>query len=146
MVATWYIFLRLCQQSKPTCFKMGFYPLKTADYWLRFSFYTWWENSQQCLVSFALRGCPIIIQTDILLHTSKTIAPRVKSQAKGQNNWSRALKWDIVCLCSSSTFWDTTVFMKMWVFRFLRFCKKMMISLCKNAKNTKTLKSNTFYL
>ena len=38
------------------------------------------------------RGCPIIIRTDILHHTSKTIAPIVKSQARGQNNWSRALK------------------------------------------------------
>ena len=84
------------------------------------------------------RGCTIIIRTGILLHTSKTIAPRVKSQARGQNNWSRALKWGIVRLCSLSTFWDTTVFMKMWVFHFLRFCKKMMISLYKNAKNAKT--------
>ena len=39
-----------------------------------------------------IRGCPIIIRTDILHHTSKTIAPRVKSQARGHNNWSRALK------------------------------------------------------
>ena len=58
------------------------------------------------------RGCPIIIRTGILLHTSKTIAPRVKSQARGQNNWSRALKWGIVHLCSSNTFGDTTKFMK----------------------------------
>ena len=84
------------------------------------------------------RGCPIIIRTDFLLHTSKTIAPRVKSWARGQNNWSRALKWGIVHLCSSSTFWDTTDVMKMWVFQFLRFCKKMMILLYKNAKNAKT--------
>ena len=38
------------------------------------------------------RGCPIIIWTDVLHQTSKTIGPRVKSQARGQNNWSRALK------------------------------------------------------
>ena len=29
---------------------------------------------------------------DILLHTAKMIDPRVKSQARGQNNGSRALK------------------------------------------------------
>ena len=28
-----------------------------------------------------------------LLHTAKIIDPRVKSQARGQKNWSRALKW-----------------------------------------------------
>ena len=91
------------------------------------------------------RGCPIIIRTDSLHHTTKTIAPRVKSQAKGQNSWSRALKWGIALLCSSGTFWDTTVFVKMWVFQSLQFCKKMMISLYKNAKNAKTWKSDTFY-
>ena len=32
------------------------------------------------------RGCPIIIRTGTLLHTSKTIAPRVKRHARGQNN------------------------------------------------------------
>ena len=29
------------------------------------------------------------------------VLPRVKSQARGQNNWSRALKWGTVCICSS---------------------------------------------
>ena len=38
------------------------------------------------------RGCVIIIWTGILLHISKTIAPRVKSQPRGQVYWSRALK------------------------------------------------------
>ena len=84
------------------------------------------------------RGCLIKKFTNVLLHTSKMIDPRVKSQARGQNNGSRALKWGIVHLCSLSTFWGTIVFMKMWVFHFLRFCKKMMISLYKNAKNAKT--------
>ena len=32
------------------------------------------------------RGCLIITWTGILLHTSKTLAPRVKSQARRQNN------------------------------------------------------------
>ena len=80
----------------------------------------------------------MIIQTGILLHTSKIIAPRVKSQARGLNNCSRALEWGIVRLCSLSTFWDTTVFIQMSLFHSLRFCKKMMISLYKNAKNAKT--------
>ena len=30
--------------------------------------------------------------TNVLLHTTKMIDPRVKSQARGQNNGSRALK------------------------------------------------------
>ena len=50
--------------------------------------------------------------TDVLPHTAKMIDRRVKSQARGQNNWSRALKWGIVRLCSSKTFGDTTKFMK----------------------------------
>ena len=40
------------------------------------------------------------------------IDPRVKSQARGQNNRSRALKWGIVHLCSSITFRDTTSFIE----------------------------------
>ena len=38
------------------------------------------------------RGCPIKKFTNVLLHTAKTIDPRVKSQARGQNNKSIALK------------------------------------------------------
>ena len=34
------------------------------------------------------RGCIKIIQTCILIHTSKIITSRVKSLAIGQNNWS----------------------------------------------------------
>ena len=41
------------------------------------------DNNQ---FSTKYRGCPIIIRTGTLLPTSKTIAPRVKSQARGQNN------------------------------------------------------------
>ena len=68
--------------------------------------------------------------TNILLHTAKIIDPRVKSQARGQNNGSRALKWGIVHLCSSITFRDTTSFIEIWVFQILRFCKKMWKLLC----------------
>ena len=68
--------------------------------------------------------------TNVLLHTAKLIYPRVKSQARGQNNGSRALKWDIVYLCSSITFRDTTSFTEIWVFQILRFCKKMWKLLC----------------
>ena len=38
------------------------------------------------------RGCLIKKCTNILLHTAKMIDPRVKSQARGQSNRSRALK------------------------------------------------------
>ena len=31
-------------------------------------------------------------RTDILLNITKVIAPTVKTQARGQNDWSRALK------------------------------------------------------
>ena len=34
------------------------------------------------------------------------INPRVKSQARGQKNRSRALKWGIVHLCNSNDFGD----------------------------------------
>ena len=40
------------------------------------------------------------------------IDPRVKTQARGQNNGSRALKLGILGLCSSITFRDTTRFME----------------------------------
>ena len=40
------------------------------------------------------------------------IDPRVKSQARGQNNGSRALKWGIVHLCCSIPFRDTTNFIE----------------------------------
>ena len=95
------------------------------------------DNSFTCNL-FKNRGWAKIIRTDILLHNSTVITPRVKVQARGQNNWSRALKWGIVHLCSSNTFGNTTKFIKIWVFKCLRFCKKIMISLYKNAKNAKT--------
>ena len=38
------------------------------------------------------RGCTKKKCTNVLLHTAKMIDPRVKSQARGQNNGSRALK------------------------------------------------------
>ena len=53
------------------------------------------------------------------------IYPRAKSQARGQNNGSRALKCGIVHLCSSITFRDTTSFIEIRVFQNLRFCKKI---------------------
>ena len=43
---------------------------------------------------WANKRCP-----DVLLHTANMIDPRVKSQARGQKNRSRALKWGIVNLC-----------------------------------------------
>ena len=70
------------------------------------------------------------------------IDPRVKSQARGQNNSSRALKWGIVHLCSSITFRDTTSFIEIWVFQILRFCKKNVETTmldCEKCKNSRKL-------
>ena len=52
------------------------------------------------------RGWCIKNATGTLWHFSKTVNPRVKAQARGQNNRSRALKWGIVHFCSSNTFED----------------------------------------
>ena len=52
-----------------------------------FSFYKTWGKG---------RGCLIKKWTNILLHAAKMIDPRVKTQARGHNNRSRALKWGIV--------------------------------------------------
>ena len=72
------------------------------------------------------------------------IAPRVKTQAKSQNYSSRALKWGILCICSLNTFGVTVKCEKRLVFLFLHFCKKVMKSLYKIAKNTKIQKSILF--
>ena len=78
-----------------------------------------WFNS---LVRLLLnRGWIIIIWTGILLHTSKTIASRVKSQARRQNNWSRALKCGIVRLCSSKNTGGVIKSKKYHFFKFLHF-------------------------
>ena len=55
--------------------------------------------------------------TKALIHTAKSITPRVKSQARGQNKRSRALKWGVVHFCSSDTFRNTTRFTKLRVFK-----------------------------
>ena len=57
--------------------------------------YSWYELTHSMTV---IRGCPIKKFTNVLLHAAKMIDPRVKSQARGQKNRSRALKWDIVHL------------------------------------------------
>ena len=41
-------------------------------------------------------------KTEIFLNIPKVIAPTVKTQPRGQNDWSRALKWGIVHLCNSN--------------------------------------------
>ena len=55
---------------------------------------------------FGGRGWAKKKSKDVLLHTAKMIDLRVKSQARGQNNGSRALKWDIVQLCKWNGFRD----------------------------------------
>ena len=67
------------------------------------------------------RGCLIIIRTGTLHCTSKTIAPRIKSQARGQIYWSRALKWGIVPLCNSKSAGDMIKNKKYHFFKFLHF-------------------------
>ena len=52
------------------------------------------------------------------------IDPLVKGQARGQNNWSRALKWGIVHLCSLITYIDWASFIEVWVFWISYSCKK----------------------
>ena len=61
-----------------------------------------------------------IIMTSILLHSSQEIAPRVTSQAKGQNDIlvKRALKCGIVRLCNSNSTGDM---IKKRKYQFLKF-------------------------
>ena len=72
------------------------------------------------------------------------INARVKSQAKCQIYFSRALKWGIVHFCTLSASRDTMKFRKLLVVQFLHFCKKIVTSLYKIAKNAKTLKNRQF--
>ena len=59
-------------------------------------------------VMFQLEGDEKKSLQDILLSTAKVINLRVKSQARGQNNRSIALKWGIVHLCNSRGLGDMT--------------------------------------
>ena len=89
---------------------------------------------------WAVKGwCKKMFQ-DVLPNYTKIINPRVKSQAKWQIYFSRALKWGIVHLCTLNTSRDTMKFRKLLVFQFLHFCKKIVKSLCKIAKNAKIQK------
>ena len=60
----------------------------------------------------------MIIRTGILLHTSKTIAPRVKSQARGQKDLQRALKQGVVS-CSLKNTGNLIKNKKYYFFKFL---------------------------
>ena len=73
-------------------------------------------------------------QSNVLHHTVKSIDPRLKSQARAGNNRSRALKWDIVHLCSSITFWATTNFIEIWGFKIWFFEKFQKCLKCKNSR------------
>ena len=79
-----------------------------------------------------------------MLNITKVIAPTVKTQARGKNDCSRALKWGIVCLCSFNSFEDTTKYVQKLVFQIPQFCKKVTKSLCKIAKNGKVQKITLF--
>ena len=54
---------------------------------------------------------------NVILHTTKMIDPRVKSQARAENNGPRALKWGIVHLCSSVNSRDTLSFIEISVYQ-----------------------------
>ena len=85
-------------------------------------------------------------RTGILLNITKVIAPTVKTQAKGQNNLSIALKWGIVCLCSFNIFEVTMKYVQKLVFQIPQFCKKVTKSLCKIAKNAKVQNLHFFFI
>ena len=73
----------------------------------------------------------------VLLRTAIMIDHRVKSQAKGQNSWSRALKWGIVHLCNLSGFEDMIkdkICHFSWIFTFSQFSIVIFASFYKNAK------------
>ena len=80
---------------------------------------------------------------NVLLNNVKMINPRVKSQ-NCQIYFLRALKWGIVHLCILYNSRDTKKFRKSLVFQFLHFCKEIVKSLSKTAKNVKIQKNHTF--
>ena len=90
------------------------------------------------------RGCLIKKFPNVLPNFAKTINPRIKSQAKCQIYFLRALKWGIIHLCTLNTSRDTMKFRKLLVFQFLHFCKKIVKSLCKIPKNAKIQKIDAF--
>ena len=89
---------------------------------------------------FVNRGCLIKKFPSVLPIYAKMINLRVKSQAKCQIYFSRALKWGIVHLCTLNTSRDTMKYRKLLVFQFLHFCKKIVKSLCKIQKMRKIKK------
>ena len=67
-------------------------------------------------IFLTFRDCWRKFATGIFVHNPRTVNPRVKSYARGQNNGSGALKWGIVHLCASITFRNTWSFVEIWVF------------------------------
>ena len=65
------------------------------------------------------------------------------TQARGQNNRSKALKWGIVNLCTSNTFGDVTKYMKIWVSIFCISVKIGKITV-KNRRNWKMSEKPNF--
>ena len=71
------------------------------------------------------------------------IDPRVITQARGQKNMSKALKWGIVHLCASNTFGDTTNVWKYVFFNICVFVKNSNFTI-QNRKNWKLLENSYF--
>ena len=90
------------------------------------------------------RGWFIKNATGILWYSSNEIAHRVKTQAKGQNNWSRALKCGIVCFCSFNSFEATIKYVQKLVFLLLLVCKKSDKVTMKNCKKCESSKFTLF--
>ena len=94
------------------------------------------------LLSCTWSGVPnyaiTIFQSSVhLLRSPWLINPRVKPQAKGQNYFSIALKWGIVCLFKSSSIGDMIKNRKCQFFgfsHFLQFCIVIWQFFYKNAK------------
>ena len=57
-------------------------------------------------LSLTSKGCLIKKFPNVLLNNAKMVDSTVKPQAKGQNYFSIALKWGIVCLFKSSSIGD----------------------------------------
>ena len=83
-----------------------------------------------CLITrLTHRGCPIKKFPNVLLNNAKMVNLTVKPQAKGQNYFSLALKWGIVCLFKSSSIGIMT---KNWRYQFFGFSH--FLQFCKSAK------------
>ena len=74
-------------------------------------------------LSLTSKGCLIKKFPNVLLNNAKMVDSTVKPQAKGQNNFSIALKWGIVCLCNLNSIGDMIESRKYHFFEILHFLR-----------------------